>query len=287
MCTGDVPRYEGITLSVDLRYGVKYPELFFFITPEPCEVLRQNFGPVNKIITLGTFLGQKHTPSLAYAHVGMTHYETWPHFTDLLLCLAFYIEFLVYKIGDMLRPWNFLKNAFWQKKLIGDTIINFRWSYQKFIPGLHNTNHSRDIVNDITNRHLFIRGIPGTSFKWDTMVMTYAFLYTHTILEKVVRWKFWYYFQSLILRYSPENLPHLLTLFTCFTWWHWYFCLCIRRVTEALKCLSYICKNLLPIFLKNLIEVNSFYFYWSILSKQNHSTCLSEKMQLLCFNSIS
>ena len=82
--------------------------------PEPREKLNWNFDPVNNI-TLGTFLGQNHISSIASAHVQMTHFGTWPHFIDLLQYLAFDMDFLVYKVGDMLRPWNFLKNVFWQK----------------------------------------------------------------------------------------------------------------------------------------------------------------------------
>ena len=182
--------------------GCKTSWTNFFVTPEPREVLRQNFGPVNKI-TLEVFLGQNHSPSIASAQVEMSHFETCPHFTDLLQYMTFYIDFLVYKVGDML--------------LIGDTILKFPWCHQKLIFGLYSTHRSRELVNDITNRHLFIRGITDTCFNWDTRGMTYAHLYTHTILEKVVRWKLRYYFESLALGYSPENLPHLLTCSTYFT----------------------------------------------------------------------
>ena len=143
----------------------------------------------------------------------------------------------------MRRPWNFLKNVFWQKKVDGDVILNFRWCHQNLVSGLHNSHQSRDIANDITNRHIFIREIAITSFNWDTRGMTYAVLYRHTILEKSVRWKLWYCFESLALWYSPENHPHLLTLSTFLTWRHRYFCFCIRRATKSSKWVSNICKN--------------------------------------------
>lgn len=106
--------------------------------------------------------------------------------------LAFYIDFLMYKVGDMLRPWNFLKNVFSHKKLIRDIILKLHWCKQKLVSGLYITHQSRDLVNEITNCHLFIRWISGTSFNWNTRGMTYAPLYTHNILEKSVHWKLWY-----------------------------------------------------------------------------------------------
>ena len=108
------------------------------------------------------------------------------------------------------------------------------------VSDLYSTHQSSDLVNDITNCHFFIREIPGTSFNWDTRDVVYAPLYTHTILEKGVGWKLWYCFESLALRYYPENLPHLLKVSTYCTWWHQYFCLCIRRVTEVLKKLFFV-----------------------------------------------
>ena len=39
--------------------------------------------------------------SIASAHVQMTHFKISPHFTDLTLYLAFCIDFLVSKVGDM------------------------------------------------------------------------------------------------------------------------------------------------------------------------------------------
>ena len=68
------------------------------------------------------------------AHVQMTHFSTWPHFTNLLQYLAFEIDFLVYEVGDMLRPWNFLENVFWQRKLIGEAIVSFCWRHQNWFP---------------------------------------------------------------------------------------------------------------------------------------------------------
>ena len=88
----------------------------------------------------------------------------------------------------------------------------------------------------------FHKGIP-----WYKFQLRYQGCGVHTPLyayyiEKGVGWKLWYCFESLALRYSPENLPHFLKISTYFTWWHRYFCLCIRRVTEVLKQLSNICK---------------------------------------------
>ena len=226
MCTGDVKRgriFDGLPA---LTLSAK--------SPEPREKLRWNFGAVNKI-TLGTFLGQNHILSKVSAHVQMTHFSTWPHFTNLLQYLAFEIDFLVYEVGDMLRPWNFLENVFWQRKLIGEAIVSFCWRHQKLVSGVYSTRQSRDLANDITNCHFFVREFPGTSFNWDTRDVAYVPLYTHNILEKGEGWKLWYSFESLALRYSPKNLPHLPKVSTYFTWWNWYFCLCIRRVTEVLK----------------------------------------------------
>ena len=166
----------------------------------------------------------------------MTHSGNWPHFADLLHYLALDIDFLVYKVGNMLRPWNFLKNVFGERKLIGDTIVNFHWRHQKLVSGLYSTHQWRGLASDITSCHFFIRvQFPGTSFNWDNRDVAYAPLYTHTILEKGVGWRLWYCFEPLALQYSSENLPHLLKLSTYFTWWHRYFCLCIRRVTEVLN----------------------------------------------------
>ena len=206
----------------------------FFLTPEPREVLRWNLDLVSKI-ALGTFLGQNHNPSLVSTNVQMTYLETWPHFTDLLHYLAFYIDFLVTEVWGILQPWNFLKNVFWQKVLLGDIILSFYWYYQKLVSGLYSTYHSRDLVHDINNHHLFIRDIPGTNFRWDTRGMVYTPLSMHTMLEKTARWKLWYCFESLVLQYSLENLLNLLTLSFDFTWWHRYFYRRIRRVTEVLK----------------------------------------------------
>ena len=154
-----------------------------------------------------------------------------PHFTDLLQYLVFDIDFLVYKVGKMLRIWD----VFWQRKLIGDAIVNFCWRHQKLVSGLYSTHQSRDLANYVTNCHFFIREFPGTSFNLDTRDVAYAPpLYAYYI-EKGVGWKLWYCFESLALRYSPENLPHFLKISTYFTWWHRYFCLCIRRATEVLK----------------------------------------------------
>ena len=212
----------------------KISSMNFFLTPEPREVLRWNFGLVSKI-TLGIFFGQTHTTSLVSANVQMTHFETWLHFKDLLQYLEFYIDFLVSEIWDILQPWNFLKNVFWQKMLLGDMILNFYWCYQKLVSGLYSTYQSRDLVHDINNHHLFIREIPGTNFRWDTRVMVYTPLSMYTMLEKTARWKLWYFFESLALQYSLENLLNLLTLSFYFTWWHLHFYRPIRKVTEVLK----------------------------------------------------
>ena len=169
------------------------------------------------------------------AHVQMTHFSTWPHFTNLLQYLACEIDILLYEVGNMLRPWNFLENGFWQRKLIGEAIVSFCWRHQKLVSGGYSTRQSRELANDITNCHFFVREFPGTSFNWDTRDVAYVPLYTHNILEKGEGWKLWYSFESLALRYSPKNLPHLLKVSTYFTRWNWYFCLCIRRVTEVLK----------------------------------------------------
>ena len=127
-------------------------------------------------------------------HTLQTYFSIW-HSTS--------IYFLVSKVWDMLRPWNFLKNAFFDKKLISDVILNFYYCHQKFVSRLKSTDQSRDLVNDITNRHLFIREIPCTSFNWDTREMTHVLLYMHTILEKSVRSKPWCCFESFVLRYYP------------------------------------------------------------------------------------
>ena len=142
----------------------------------------------------------------------MTHFATWPHFADLSQYFTFENDFLVYKVEDMLRPWNFLKNVFWQRKLIGDAIVNFCWRHQKLVSGLYSTHQSRDLTNDIIDCHFFIREFLGTSFNWDKRDVAYAPLYTHFILEKDVGWKLWYCFESLAD--SPENLPHLFHMMT-------------------------------------------------------------------------
>ena len=105
MFTGNVQRCNGVefpylcrTTRLSSFRGVKYPERFFFITPEPREVSRQNFGPVNKI-TLEIFLGQNRSHSISSAHVKMTDFETWPYITDLSQYLTFFIHFLVDKAG--------------------------------------------------------------------------------------------------------------------------------------------------------------------------------------------
>ena len=94
------------------------------------------------------------------AHVQMTHFSTWPHFTNLLHYLAFEIDFLLYEVGNMLRPWNFLENVFWQRKLIGEAIVSFCWLHQKLVSGGYSTRQSRELANDIPNFHFFVREFP-------------------------------------------------------------------------------------------------------------------------------
>ena len=71
---------------------------------------------------LGTFIGQNYIPLLASAHVQMTHFKAWLHFTDLLQYLAFYICFLVSKVSERRTL---------TKKMISDVILNFCWCHLK------------------------------------------------------------------------------------------------------------------------------------------------------------
>ena len=111
VCTGDVKRCE----DVRLPYFWRTTRINSFTeNSRTTWEIEMKLCPSQQI-NLGTFLGQNHILSIVSAHVQMTQVRTWPHFTDLLKYLAFDIDFLVYKVGDMLRPWNFLKNVFWKK----------------------------------------------------------------------------------------------------------------------------------------------------------------------------
>ena len=94
-------------------------------------------------------------------------------------------QYIRIRLGTCSDLETFQKTSFGEKQLIGDTIINFCWCHQILVSGLYSTHQSPDLVNDITIRHLIIRGIPGTRFISDSQGMTYAPLYTHTILKKV------------------------------------------------------------------------------------------------------
>lgn len=124
------------------------PERNFFRIPEPFDLLKWNFGSVNKIL-LGTVSSQNHT---SLQHLLMPKWLILKRSqTSKVNFLIFYVSFIRSPIRNMIRPWNFLKHVSLTKEVDWWHHFQFMTTSSKIGAGLQITYQSHDIVNDATS----------------------------------------------------------------------------------------------------------------------------------------